>query len=318
MGPTMLLKSASNQENCSYPYIFTKNARTAWFKIIESISRKKGARARLLLPSYIGINEKEGSGVFDSVQNSGADYAFYKVTDTLQVDTEDFFQLIKNQKFDIALVIHYFGFSRINMEEIKAVCNENNVVLVEDCAHAFYLGAATESPGNYGDYCFYSLHKYLATTSGGLLKFNNKIYPMPELATEEMIEHHALAKFASSDFREIADIRRRNYRHYAEKIINDNNIQVLFLCSDNDIPQTFPLRIKNGLREKLYFYLLDSGIPTVALYYRMIPQIDSTEFELSYLISSEILNLPVHQDTTLADVELVCSKISDFFRGIDE
>ncbi|EJL9428297.1 perosamine synthetase-related protein, partial [Vibrio cholerae] len=68
---------------------------------------------------------------------------------------------------------------------------------------------------------------------------------------------------------------------------------------------------------KLYFYLLDNNIPTVALYYRMIPQIDPGKFELSMLISSEILNLPVHQDTTLEDVDLVCNKINDFFGGIN-
>lgn len=309
----MLLKSATDINNCAYPYLFTKNARTAWYNILESIKVGKSRKLKLLLPAYIGINEKEGSGVFDAVLKNQADFAFYKVTENLQVDIEDFNKKIKNESFDLALVIHYFGFSRINMDNLKSTCAENSVILVEDCAHAFYLGDSISKVGTYGDYSFYSLHKYLAVSTGGLLKTNNGTLPIPVLCSEDIIDFHALERFSSSDFKKIAEIRRSNYKFYQKKIVSNENIEVLFEISANDIPQTFPIRVKNGLREKLYFYLLDNNVPTVALYYRMIPQIDPSEFELSMLISSEILNLPVHQDTTLEDVDFVCRKINDFF-----
>ncbi|MDL3983937.1 DegT/DnrJ/EryC1/StrS family aminotransferase [Shewanella xiamenensis] len=309
----MLLKSATDTNNCAYPYLFTKNARTAWYNILESIKVGKSRKLKLLLPAYIGINEKEGSGVFDAVLKNQADFAFYKVTENLQVDIEDFNKKIKNESFDLALVIHYFGFSRINMDNLKSTCAENSVILVEDCAHAFYLGDSISKVGTYGDYSFYSLHKYLAVSTGGLLKTNNGTLPTPVLCSEDIIDFHALERFSSSDFKKIAEIRRSNYKFYQKKIVSNENIEVLFEISANDIPQTFPIRVKNGLREKLYFYLLDNNVPTVALYYRMIPQIDPSEFELSMLISSEILNLPVHQDTTLEDVDFVCRKINDFF-----
>jgi dTDP-4-amino-4,6-dideoxygalactose transaminase len=309
----MLLKSATNAQNCVYPYLFTKNARTAWFKIIESITIAKGRKVKLLLPAYIGINDKEGSGVFDAVLKSNADFVFYKVTGNLQVDIEDFNQKIQSEIFDLALVIHYFGFSRIAMDDVKETCIKSNVVLVEDCAHAFYLGDNLSKIGAYGDYSFYSLHKYLAVSTGGLLKINNSALPKPQLSSEDMIEFSALERFSSSDFKKIAETRQNNYKYYQEKIINNSNVEVLFDFNENDIPQTFPIRVKNGLREKLYFYLLEHNIPTVALYYRMIPQIEPVKFSLSLLISSEILNLPVHQDTTSADIDLICVKISDFF-----
>lgn len=309
----MILKSAVDINNCTCPYLFTKNARTAWYNILESIKVSKGRKLKLLLPAYIGINDKEGSGVFDAVLKSQADFTFYKVTDNLQVDIEDFDIKIKNEFFDLALVIHYFGFSRIEIDNLKSKCEENSVILVEDCAHAFYLGDCISKIGNYGDYSFYSLHKYLAVSTGGLLKINNTTLPKPEIRSEDMIDFSALERFSSSDFKKIAEIRQNNYKLYQRILVSNENIEVLFDLKEGDIPQTFPIRVKNGLREKLYFYLLNNNIPTVALYYRMIPQIDPDKFELSMLISSEILNLPVHQDTTLEDVDLVCSKINDFF-----
>lgn len=314
----MLLKSAADSSNCAYPYLFTANARTAWYKILESITVSKRKKLKLLLPAYIGINDKEGSGVFDSVLKSQADFVFYKVTDNLQVDVEDFNEKVNSESIDLALIIHYFGFSRINMDSIKSLCEKNDVILVEDCAHAFYLDDKMSKIGAYGDYSFYSLHKYLAVSTGGLLKINNNMLPIPKLGPEDIIDFSALERFASSDFKKIAEIRRDNYKSYREKLINNDNIDVLFDLNDDDIPQTFPIFVKNGLRERLYFYLLENNIPTVALYYRMIPQIEPSKFELSMLISSGILNLPVHQDTTLEDVKLVCSKINEFFGDLHD
>ncbi|KAB7675547.1 DegT/DnrJ/EryC1/StrS family aminotransferase [Plesiomonas shigelloides] len=314
----MLLKSAIDSNNCTYPYLFTANARTAWYKILESITASKCKRLKLLLPAYIGINDKEGSGVFDAVLKSQADFVFYKVTDNLQVDIEDFHKKINGESFDLALIIHYFGFSRVNMGDLKSACEINDVILVEDCAHAFYLDDKESKIGAYGDYSFYSLHKYLAVSTGGLLKINNNMLQIPKLSPEDIIDLSALEMFASSDFKRIAEIRRDNYKAYYDKLINNDNINILFDLNENDIPQTFPIFVKNGLREKLYFYLLNNNIPTVALYYRMIPQIEPSKFELSMLISSGILNLPVHQDTTLEDIDLVCSKINYFFGDLHD
>ncbi|MBE3869154.1 perosamine synthetase-related protein [Vibrio parahaemolyticus] len=309
----MILKSAKNREACIHPYVFTKNARTAWLKILNMIGEVNSNSLSLLLPSYIGINDKEGSGVFDAVQASDSKADFYKLTDDLQVDLEDFEFRLKNKRYDIVLVIHYFGVSRVDMSKIKDLCNKYSTILVEDCAHAFYFGNSGESLGDYGDFSFYSLHKYLASSGGGMLKINNNSFRKPMVDENETISNCDLECFASSDFRKIADLRKRNYISYQAKLKSNENFEVMFSYNENDIPQTFPLRIKNGLREKLYFYLYEHGVPTVALYYRLIPQIEKNSYHNSYLISSEILNLPVHQDTTSVDIEYICNKISQFF-----
>jgi dTDP-4-amino-4,6-dideoxygalactose transaminase len=65
--------------------------------------------------------------------------------------------------------------------------------------------------------------------------------------------------------------------------------------------------VHDGLREKLYFALMDEGIPTIALYYRLIAAITPRDFPASHDLARNILNLPVHQDTSLEDL----SRLSD-------
>ncbi|MDK2678965.1 DegT/DnrJ/EryC1/StrS family aminotransferase [Vibrio vulnificus] len=313
----MITKSATNVNKCTYPYVFTKNARTAWSKIIQLEVEQRAKNIKLLLPSYIGINDKEGSGVFDAVENNGVEFDFYNVTESLQVDIDDCSRQLQTGEFDLLLIIHYFGFSRIDMGKIKKMCDENNVVLVEDCAHAFYLDESALSIGSYGDYSFYSLHKYLPVNSGGLLRINSLSTLKPHLNAEEKIESSVIEQFSISNFNEIEKIRRRNYRHYINKLAKISEIDIMFECFDSDVPQTFPIRVKKEQREKLYYYLLERDIHTISLYYRLIPQISASKFPLSKQISSEILNLPVHQDTEIHDINVICDAIVDFFGKCD-
>ena len=47
---------------------------------------------------------------------------------------------------------------------------------------------------------------------------------------------------------------------------------------------------------------MSEDLPTIALYYRLIDAIRPEEFPVSHLLSRSILNLPVHQDTEIADL----------------
>lgn len=268
---------------------------------------------KVLLPSYIGYTEREGSGVFDPIEENSAGYQFYKVDEFLRIDLDDFAQVLASGDVNIALVIHYFGLCRNNMNEIKKLCIKNNVLLVEDCAHAFQLGVNKQKIGNYGDCSFYSLHKYLATDSGGVLKINSDAINISTLPVTKRISQAVLEQYAKTQFGEVANARRDNFLLYKKYLPKIKSIEIMFCLIDEDIPQSFPLRIKNGMREKLYFYLVEHSIPVTALYYRLIDQIKKEKFPISFAISDEILNLPVHQDINESDILEICSAISIFF-----
>lgn len=306
----MISKSASNKNNCALNALFTKSARSAFSHIIESLSVNRSQK--VLLPSYIGFTEREGSGVFDPVTLNNSDYTFYKVKEDLSVDLEDFEKQLADQ-IDIALIIHYFGFCRSDLASIKQLCVDAKVILVEDCAHAFYLKSPNSMLGRTGDFSFYSLHKYIAVESGGLLKINNKEISIPEIAVQNRADLDVIEQYALTDFDAIKEIRRRNYSLYARLLKSLDQIEILYDLHDDDIPQTFPIRVKNLNREKLYFYLNEQNMPTTALYYRMIDKLDSTTYPISFAISSEILNLPVHQDTSIEDIKSLCYATIKYF-----
>lgn len=199
------------------------------------------------------------------------------------------------------------------MEKIRRLCHDSNVVLVEDCAHAFYLEASTSLLGSYGDFSFFSLHKYIATETGGILKINNTQLSIPDIQKNDRPSYEVIEQYALTDFEAVKNIRRKNYSQYANALKAIEQIHILYELSDNDIPQSFPIGVHNSKREALYFYLMDRSIPTTALYYRMIEEIDSNNYPLSFEISNEILNLPVHQDTNAGDIAIICAAIVDFF-----
>ncbi len=307
----MVTKNAIDIKNCTLDLVFTKNARTSWGLILKSLSSKK--QLNILLPSYIGFTEREGSGVFDPVIQYSCKFNFYRVGEKLEVDLQDLERKLIDKNVDVLLVIHYFGFCQNDMPILKSLCQREGVILVEDCAHAFYLEEDNQKLGNFGDFSFYSLHKYIATKTGGILKSNTKEMKISSLLSSEKIDCEVLEQYIRTDFKRIANIRKTNYKTYMELLPLNKNIEIIYNLEADTIPQTFPVRIKNGLREKLYFYLIEQEIITTALYYRLIKEIDKDQFPISFNIAEEILNLPVHQDTTLDDIKSICANIESFF-----
>lgn len=306
----MISKSASNRAHLTTGAVFTASARAAWAHIIRSTMT--GARRKILLPAYIGFTEREGSGVFDPVRLSGCDYAFYKVDHKLAVDIDDFKAKLADGA-DLVLHIHYFGFCTADMKLIRSLCDDAGALLVEDCAHAFHLETPESTIGRIGDFAFYSLHKYIATESGGMLKVNNAGLTVPAIPVEQQAGREVIEQYAITQFDRVKEIRRENFALYEELLADLPGIEVMYRLRGGDIPQTFPIAVKDGKREALYFYLMERAVPTTALYYRMIDQISIDEFPASFEVAASILNLPVHQDTTLDDVREVCAKLREFF-----
>ena len=311
----MITKSAEDKTNFALNLVFTDSARSAWYHILAGFGVTQ--QPKVLLPSYIGFTEREGSGVFDPIEDTSAEYRFYKVDCSLRIDLDEFTSFLSSGDVNIVLVIHYFGLCRNDMNEIKKLCIKYHVLLVEDCAHAFHLGVTQQKIGNYGDYSFYSLHKYLATDSGGVLKINSDAINLPTISAEKRISQVVLEQYAKTQLGDVASTRRKNFRMYGEFLPKIKNIEIMFNLFDEEIPQSYPIRIKNELREKLYFYLIEHAVPVTALYYRLIDQIKKDQFPVSFAISNEILNLPVHQDITSEDIKIICNLITTFFNGKD-
>ena len=152
----MLSKSAEIETAFKKHVIFTESARSGWQLILESLPKD----SKVLLPSYIGITDREGSGIYDPIINTDLNHDFYMLNDDLSISIDKIENSIKSNKYKLVLLVHYFGFKISNIEEISRLCKERGVIVVEDCAHLYthninYLSNA----GTFGDFVFYSLQK---------------------------------------------------------------------------------------------------------------------------------------------------------------
>lgn len=307
----MIQKEAKNKRNFISNKFFTKSARNALLHILR-LQKKQGKI--LLLPSYIGINDYEGSGVFDAVQISRIPYQFYHISENLSPILGSIH--IEKSKSYCLLCIHYFGFPADNFDEIKSFCECQNITLIEDCAHTLHGSYKNQQLGTFGKFSFHSIHKILPTDDGGLLVDNSDEINFNILPENEGIKQETLSTFSLALHNNIVQTRIENYRRYLALL--EPNSKIIFMHAkllEGVVPLNFPIRIQGGMRKKLYYDLIEKGITTAALYYRLIPQIDENRFEESHAISASILNLPVHQDTTVDHVEFICNTVNNLIKS---
>jgi perosamine synthetase len=90
--------------------------------------------------------------------------------ETFVVSAEDIQKKItKNTK--MVVVVHLYGLA-CDLDPIIKICNNNNLILVEDCAQAFGAKYKNKQVGSFGDYACFSLHaqKNISTLGeGGVL-----------------------------------------------------------------------------------------------------------------------------------------------------
>jgi len=95
---------------------------------------------------------------------AGANPRFYKINKDLSVDIDSLKKNItKHTKAIIST--HYFGFPQKEMHALRDLCDNLDISLIEDCAHALY----GEFAGKNGHYAVASLQKFLPVIDGGLL-----------------------------------------------------------------------------------------------------------------------------------------------------
>lgn len=143
---------------------FCFSARYALFKGIEALGLKCGDR--VLLPSYnCGVE-------IEPFHYSGIQTDFYRIDKNLRPDLDDVRKRLRGN-VKALLVTHFLGFPQ-PIEEIRHLCSEVGVYLIEDCAHALLSSFLGKPLGVYGDIAVFSMLKTLPVPNGGVLVLNNE------------------------------------------------------------------------------------------------------------------------------------------------
>ena len=295
-------KLAENKANFLLHHYDFNSAREAFYFILKKLKKEK---IRILLPAYIGVSEKEGSGIFDPVKKSGIDYSFYGMNDFLIVDLNNLKSLTNNKQKTVVLIVNYFGLNTPNKKEIISYLKSKNIQIIEDNSHAIF--SFYNSLERDFDYTFFSIHKMLPFSRGGILVSKTKL---------DIYEKSNL-EFLGYDFKKISDKRIKNYLFIHKELKNANYkcIQTCKIPLLNSVPQTYPFLLDStSLRDNLYFKMNEKNFGAVSLYHKLIPEVDNS-FKIEHMISSRILNLPVHQDISEAQLK---NMIKCLFFLIDE
>ena len=72
-----------------------------------------------------------------------------------------------NTKTRAVLATHFFGV-QFDFSDLRAACSEQNLALIEDCAHTMFGLANCGAIGSYGDYAIASPRKFLPIQDGGI------------------------------------------------------------------------------------------------------------------------------------------------------
>ena len=111
----------------------------------------------------------------NAVKYTGAKPVFAdSFSDTWQINPKDIRKKI-TKKTKAIMPVHLYGFP-CEMDEIKNIAKEFNLLIVEDCAEAFGTKYKNKHVGNFGDISAFSFfgNKTITTGEGGMVVMNNK------------------------------------------------------------------------------------------------------------------------------------------------
>ncbi|MGA9292034.1 MAG: DegT/DnrJ/EryC1/StrS family aminotransferase, partial [Ignavibacteriaceae bacterium] len=235
--------------------------------------------------------------------------------------------------------VHLYGYA-CEMDEIKKIANEHNLMIIEDCAEAFGTKYKNKHVGNFGSASTFSFfgNKTITTGEGGMVVMNNK----------KLFEHavHLKGQGLANNREYWHDIIGYNYRmtnicaaiglaqlERADKLINnkrkiakwyDSFLEPLPVITQEEKKNIFHsywmyniLVEKSKLRDKLREHLKKHGIETRPMFFPLHTMTMYYNKNVRLPVAEDIagrgINLPSYPDLTKSDIEYISSKIRDFF-----
>ncbi len=111
------------------------------------------------------------ASLVDPILQSGASVRFFQIRRDCSVDLDDIRARIDRRTRAI-IAVHYFGFPQ-PLRELRTLCDERGLFLIEDCAHVLSGHSEGHALGSVGDVSVFSWRKFLPLYDGGVLAVNN-------------------------------------------------------------------------------------------------------------------------------------------------
>ncbi|MHB8110074.1 MAG: aspartate aminotransferase family protein [Syntrophorhabdaceae bacterium] len=328
--------SVENYLHGKYPgkkFNYTFGGYYSIIKILKTLGLKN--ENKVLIPSYLCPT------ILIPFDRLNIKYDFYQVNSNLEIDANDL-----RAKLDPAVkavfLIDYFGFpSRIDPDIID-VLRDGNITIIEDIVQSFF----SDLP-SIGNIAFNSFRKFLpidgsviisdqdiGSTSAGscssyfirkftgqwLRYFHIRYGIIPEKWFLRLFEH-AEKYYYSDNSCSFSNINRyvlsrcdiealkMTRRKYFKQLLSYFSKQALFKnLPDNVVPLGFPIVVKNRdflrrkLREKNIF---------CPVHWKLNDSIDREKYRESWLLSENILTIPIQERNTETDIQFLVSVLGE-------
>lgn len=242
--------------------------------------------------------------------------------------------------------VHMAGYP-CNMKDIKSICDESDLILIEDCAHGIgtvYDGIHAGNFGSSGCFSFYPT-KQITTGEGGVVISNNQnfiekikrikafgIDTPPELRTKpgfydvkELGYNYRMTDFQAAlglgqmkRYHKNVKRRRKNARLYCDLLESREDILFTSFSKQNSY-FLFQIILKSTInRDKVMLELKKYGIGVSIHYATPVPLMSYYKNKYGYQpidfpnavnYANHSISLPVHQNLNADDIDYVCKKI---------
>lgn len=337
---TQKIKEILNSE-----YVLLTDSCTSALEITSLCMKEESKRNEILMPSY----------TFSSTANAFMKHGFeIKFIDVLPTNlTLNPKEVEKNiSKNTCGVVAVHYGSHLSELEQLKQICDDNNLVLVEDAAQAFGSAYRKKMAGTYGNYGCFSFHetKNLHCGLGGAFVTDNAdIFEKARIIWERgtnrqqkllgLVDKYTWHKVGGSYYptefqaafllaqlehiKENFNQRKEIYNRYCTNLLGLRDQQFLQFPelderNTSNFHSFFILVENEKIRSSLLHYLTERRIYAYIGYTPLHSspvgmKCKSANVENTENYSKRIIRLPFHNNLNTADVNYVSENIISFY-----
>lgn len=241
------------------------------------------------------------------------------------------------KKTKAIMPVHLYG-QTAEIKKIKEICDDHNLILIEDAAQAHGAKFDGKKAGSFGTGCFsFYPTKNITTSEGGMITTNSKSV----CEKSKKIRNHGQERryyydtlgfnFRMTDIcaaigvcqlKKLDDFnktRRKNAEVYSKKLSKLDYLECPKVSNNKEhVFHQYTVRIKNGKRDQIIKGLEKAGIG-YGIYYPMPLHMQPLYLELGYKdklretekAAKEVLSIPVHPLLKKEELDFIIS----FFEG---
>ena len=253
---------------------------------------------------------------------------------TLCIDIDEVKNSITN-KTKVILPVHFGGMA-CNLDDIKKISNENNLIIIEDAAHAAGASYKNRKIGIHGMAVCFSFHpvKNLAMPTGGLISINHSnhkkfrkilesrrwcgitnrkgpLYDVKEIGWNYYMNEFsaAIGLVQLKKLDKLNEKRRKIAKMYNNKI----NIESKMMYEKDCSYHLYWIRVKNRnqFRKKMENVGIETGthykpVHTMSLYKKAL------HIPITEKVGKEIVSVPIYPNLSESEIYKIIHSVNEF------